>query len=321
MHNAAEHLPACLGELLPLRGQGMECLVVDDGSTDDSVAVAQGLGFRVLSTGGQLGPGAARNLAARQAGGDILLFLDADVRAHSDVIQRVRQAFAMDSSLGAVSGSYDDAPAHPSWISQWRNLLHCYTHQNASLDATTFWAGCGAIRRELFLRFGGFDERFRFLQDVELGARLYRAGVKLRFDPRIQVQHRKRWTLGTMLRTDLLGRAIPWTRIILRERRMPDDLNLKRSQRISVLLALLSLLLVGAGCFRPALFVPAILCLLGLVLLNLGFYRFLAARRGWRFVVATFPLHLLYYCNAALGFGCGLAMSIPGGNPSRRVRG
>jgi hypothetical protein len=301
MYNAAEHLPECLGALQPWLGESVECLVVDDGSTDDSVRIAEGLGFRVLSTGGRRGSGAARNVGARAASGEILLFVDSDVRVHGDALGRVLRAFAEDLALGAVSGSYDDAPPHPAWLSQWRNLLHCYTHQTANREASAFWTGCGAVRRDVLLGAGGFDERFRFLQDVELGVRLRRGGTKLRLDRGIQGQHLKYWTLGGMVQTDVLCRAIPWTRIILRERRMPNDLNLKWSQRACVVLVLLSILFFGEGVLHPVMAGPGILCLIGIAALNFGFYRFLAARRGWRFVALTFPLHLLFYCSSALG--------------------
>ena len=302
MRNAAEYLPVCLGALQQSLDGGTECLIVDDGSTDDSVTTAESLGFRVLSTAERRSSGAARNLGARAAGGEILLFLDADVRAHPDTLQRVVRAFADDPDLGAISGSYDDTPSHPSRLSQWRNLLHCYIHQTANREATAFWTGCGAIRREVFVEAGGFDERLRFLQDVELGTRLRRAGVKLCLDPDIQVQHRKRWTFGGMVRTDVVCRAGVWTRIILRERHMPNDLNLRWGQRVCGVLVLVSLPLLGVGLFQPALFGAGVLCLVVIAVLNRGFYRFLAARRGWGFVALTCPLHLFFYCYTVLGF-------------------
>lgn len=302
MYNAAEYLPVCLGALRQSLDDTAECLIVDDGSTDDSAATAKSLGFRVLSTGGRSSAGAARNLGVREASGEILLFVDADVRVHPDTVQCVLRAFAENPALGAISGSYDDAPSHPSRISQWRNLLHCYTHQTASREATTFFTGCGAIRRDVFAGAGGFDERLRFLQDVDLGVRLHRAGVKLCLDPAIQVQHLKRWTFREMVRTDVVGRAGVWTRIILRERNMPNDLNLRWGQRVSGVLALLSVPLLGAGVFQPELLGAGLPCLIGIAVLNRGFYRFLAARRGWAFVALTLPLHFLFYCYAVLGF-------------------
>ncbi|WP_413171851.1 hypothetical protein [Anabaena azotica] len=78
-------------------------------------------------------------------------FVDADVAIAPDTINRVRLAFTQDTSLAAVIGSYDDTPVASNFLSQYKNLFHHYTHQNANEDAFTFWGSCAAIRRDIFL--------------------------------------------------------------------------------------------------------------------------------------------------------------------------
>src|SRR5690606_34456798 len=138
--------------------------------------------------------------------------------------------------LAAVFGSYDDEPAAPGFLSQYRNLLHHFVHQHASEDAHSFWTGCGAVRREVFEELGGFDPVVT-LDDVEFGIRLRRSGRRILLARHIRVKHLKRWTLWTMISTDVFLRAIPWTLLVMREGRVPNDLNLKYSQRLSSLLA------------------------------------------------------------------------------------
>lgn len=234
-YNARLELKQCLqalhsGEICP-----DECIVVDDGSTDGTKALAESFGARVLDTAGRCGPAVARNTGATEARGDILFFIDADVIVHPDALSRVIGDF-QDTSLEAVIGSYDDTPAAPGVVSQFRNLLHYYTHQAACRDATTFWSGCGAIRREIFLSVNGFDASYcrPAIEDIELGYRLYAAGKRLALDPAIQAKHLKHWTMRKMLRTDIFDRGIPWTLLILRAGRMPNDLNVKWHQRASV---------------------------------------------------------------------------------------
>ena len=103
------------------------------------------------------GPAAARNRGAEQVAGDVIVFVDADVTVHPDALERIREAFAADPELAAVFGSYDDAPAAPQLVSQFRNLLHHHVHSSSPGPAETFWAGLGAVRREPFLAAGGFD--------------------------------------------------------------------------------------------------------------------------------------------------------------------
>jgi GT2 family glycosyltransferase len=291
----------------------LEVIVVDDGSRDGSPDCARRLGARLLSTEGHRGPARARNVGARAARGDVLLFVDADVCIRRDTTARVRAAFSRDRALDALIGSYDDDPSAPNFASQYKNLLHCFVHQTGRREASTFWSGCGAIRRSVFLAHGGFDESYDrpAIEDIELGARLRRAGRKVVLDPGLVVKHLKRWSFAMLVRSDVFDRALPWTELILRERHMPNDLNLARAQRLGVALVLaLPALVVGAllasgpaAAVLGALAAAALLTSLGL---DAGFYRFLALRRGVRFALAAMPLHLLYHFYSGLAFGAGV---------------
>jgi GT2 family glycosyltransferase len=242
--NSSAELRRCLDAIRASSLEPHEVLVVDDGSTEDIASIVHGSGAVLLTAAGRRGPAAARNHGATQASGDVLLFIDVDVLVHRDSVAKVALAFT-DPGVHAVIGSYDHAPASKEFLSQYRNLMHHYTHQTGSPQATTFWSGCGAIRREVFLRMSGFDAAYRrpAIEDIELGYRLSAAGYSIVLDPRIQVTHLKRWSLTKMVKTDVFDRGIPWTLLILRAGRMPDDLNLRWTQRLSVAIAGFAMLL------------------------------------------------------------------------------
>jgi hypothetical protein len=83
-----------------------------------------------------------------------------------------------------------------------------------------FWSGCGAIRRELFLKHSGFDESYArpAIEDIELGNRIHALGHRILLQPDIQCAHLKRWTLWGGIVTDIQARGIPWTQLIHRFR-------------------------------------------------------------------------------------------------------
>jgi glycosyltransferase involved in cell wall biosynthesis len=147
----------CLQAALASLAPSDELLVVFDGPTSELPTWLEASAATVLHTGQRSGPAAARNLAAKEARGEILLFVDADVELHPDAVERVRRHFGADQSLQALFGSYDDRPAAAGVVSRFRNLLHHHTHTSQPGPACTFWAGCGAVRRERFLALGGFD--------------------------------------------------------------------------------------------------------------------------------------------------------------------
>lgn len=302
VHNGGREFERCLEALAASEFRDYEALVVDDCSTDKSAYAARARGLEVLRLKRQTGPAAARNLGASHTTSSLILFLDADVVVNHDTLSRIVSAFESDDEVAAIFGSYDDAPAAHGFVSQYRNLLHHFVHQQSSSEASTFWAGCGAIRREAFVAAGGFDERkYRrpSIEDIELGHRLRRRGFRILLDKELQVKHLKRWTFGAMLRTDILSRALPWSRLILEEDAFVNDLNLRMSARFSAILAWLTLALLLLSCFSVAFSACALSTLTWLVILNLPFLRFLQRARGRWFAVRAFAMLVLYYLYSA----------------------
>lgn len=304
--NGGEDLRRCLHALVVSPRAPDEIIVVDDGSTDGSHATAASYGARVLTTeAGPRGPAHARNRGAAVSTGDVLTFIDADVVVHPDTLARIESIFAAEPEVTALFGSYDDDPPAPGLASRYKNLQHHHVHQHGAREAGTFWAGCGAIRRSAFLAAGGFDENYRqpSIEDIELGMRLRQAGHRIWLCPEVQATHLKRWSLACLWRTDICARALPWTRLILRQGPVPSDLNLTWRSRLAALvawtvagLALLTPGLLLAGAAKEAAWsgagLMAALILAGA--LNADFYLFLFRRGGLGFALGAALLHSAY---------------------------
>lgn len=272
--NGGEDLALCLQGVYSSHDVNFECIVVDDASTDGRAAeLAKRFGARLIRQPSQQGPARARNAGAEQARADLLFFTDADVVLHSRALAKACETLAAQPELCAVFGSYDDNPGHPSFLSRYRNLYHHMTHQLGKRDASTFWSGCGAIRRAVFERMGGFNVDYAqpSIEDIELGYRLRAEGCRIQLDPDMQGQHLKEWTFAGMLRTDIFQRGVPWVLLLQRFPNAPPDLNLNWKSRISALLASLLLICVlGLLVTRPAATLPffalLVSCLLAQVL-------------------------------------------------------
>jgi glycosyltransferase involved in cell wall biosynthesis len=303
VYNSARELRECLSALAASAGELTELIVVDDASPDDSVAVAEEMGATVYRLAKNSGPSAARNHGARHARGDLLFFVDADLVVMPGAVERVIALFDGDPTLSAVFGSYDSRPRVKGIVSEYRNLLHHYVHQRGNAEASTFWGACGAIRRRVFLEIGGFDEKDfpRCIEDIELGYRLRRAGHRIRLDKDLQGTHLKRWTLPSLIRTDVRCRACPWTRLIL-ERGAPDDLNLKSGQRASVALVALAVLGLLLAPFHLAFLGASAVAILIVIVLNRDLYSLFLRYGGLRFAAASVALHMLYYLYGGLTY-------------------
>jgi glycosyltransferase involved in cell wall biosynthesis len=305
IHNGAHHLQACLEALRASTRAPDEIVVVDDSSTDNSAAIALASSCTLVQLkGGKRGPATARNRGVRASSGDIVVFVDCDVAVHSNTLQLMEEQLVADENLSAVFGSYDDAPTDKRIVSQYRNLLHHYVHQNSRREASTFWAGCGAIRRAAFEEGDGFDETYRWasIEDIELGVRLCRAGHQLLLCREMQATHRKQWSLPQVIHTDVFYRAIPWTRLLLEQKRMPSDLNLRWQNRVSGVAAWVLLLCAIFGRSDTLLLGVAAAAVGFLLACNWNLYRLFGQRGGVLFSVSAVALHWLQYLYASATF-------------------
>lgn len=245
---------------------------------------------------------AARNVGARRAEGDILVFVDADVEVHSDAFVRIRAAFDQHPDLTAVFGSYDDEPAGGTVLSDFRNLLHHHVHHQGKGPAKTFWTGLGAVRRDVFLSVGGFDEAIAWIRDIEFGMRLRRNGGLILLDPSIQGKHLKRWTLRSMTHTDLFRRGVPWLRMILEGKADSAALNLSPRHRLGTAA---SVVLVAALVRRDRRLAGAALMVVFVV--DADFHGLLFRRGGLKMFAAGLPLHVLHRLTAVAAVPIALA--------------
>jgi GT2 family glycosyltransferase len=198
-YNGGATLRETLSALARLSYPDYEVIVVDDGSTDDSGAIAEEFGFRVIRTPNE-GLAAARNRGLAAAGGDLVAYLDDDAYPDPEWLQYLAAEF-LDGGFAGVGGpnlpvSGDGvvadcvaaAPGGPTQV-----LL---TDREAE-----HIPGCNMVFvRSALEAIGGFDSRFRAAgDDVDVCWRLQEKGWKLGFAPAAVVWHHRRATIGGYL--------------------------------------------------------------------------------------------------------------------------
>lgn len=190
MHNAADYIEKCLSGILSQSIKNLEVILVDDGSTDDTVEKAKKYGFRIvmLKDGGN--PSKARNFGAKKASGNILVFVDSDIVLKPDSIEKIVSKVA-EKEVASVSGIYTKETPVDSFYSQLQNLILYYRLSKVSEFVTFTNSAFYAIKRDVFETIHGYNESMSYFEDVEIGHRLKKNGYKLRMDSSLSVTHLK----------------------------------------------------------------------------------------------------------------------------------
>jgi len=186
VRNGAADLPRCLSSIAANEQPvgGIEIVVVDNGSSDDSGEIARRAGAHVIDRPG-LRVGACRNAGAAASRGAILAFIDADNEIAPGWLHACTDAFH-EQGLGAAGFPYR-APADATWVQRMYDTLRARATDRRDVD----WLGAGnlAVRRAVFQQIGGFDERLEACEDVQLCQSVRQAGYRVVSEPGMESVH------------------------------------------------------------------------------------------------------------------------------------
>ena len=203
--NREEELKECLAALWSQTLPPMEIIVVDDGSTDGSEEVAMSSGCVLVQAGGGRQANYCRNLGAARARGELLAFFDSDTVAAPDALEVAARSLEHEDVDAAV-GLYAVRHRHPNPASQYKNLWIRYSYLRSAGHIDWIFGAVSVIRKEAFLRAGGFDGTMMMThggEDLELGKRMRTHDLRILLNPRCEVEHLKHHTLATLLLNDL----------------------------------------------------------------------------------------------------------------------
>lgn len=184
--NEEKYIGQCLSALKTITYPSDRCeiIVVDNGSTDQTVSIASELGVSV-----QVAPkvtiSALRNLGVKRAKGDVVAFVDADCVVSPGWLRAAIPHLA-NKELGAVGSRYQH-PENPHWIEKvWYSQV-----KDLNYFGPVRWLSGGNIvmSRSCFEKVGGFDEQLRTNEDIDLCDRIQRTGFEIFSDPEVKVTH------------------------------------------------------------------------------------------------------------------------------------
>ncbi|MFF3441215.1 glycosyltransferase family 2 protein [Streptosporangium sp. NPDC002721] len=304
-YNYATSLELCLRALQEQTYRPIELIMVDDGSTDDSVAVAERLGVRVVHTERNMGVAGARNLGITHARGEILVFVDSDVAAYPDAVEVAVGMLAADPRLGAVCSIHDPEPLiRDSLVEEYRALQYYYWTASSEGPISFLFPAMVAMPRHVYDEVGPFNTRLRETEEVDYGHRLTQR-YDMVLTSKVRSRHDHDDELSKLLRKLFKrGRA----RVPLYARRKRFARGFETSNRAGgSLAALAALATLPALAFGPAGAALPALALAVSILADLGMYRFVLRRRGPIFLLYYGAVHFVVNVTIAAGVAAGVA--------------
>jgi GT2 family glycosyltransferase len=219
--NGATTLRDCLDGLLELDYPDYEVIVVNDGSTDSTASIAAEYPFVLLNTQNQ-GLSCARNTGLREAGGEIVAYVDDDARPDPHWLRYLAATF-MEDDWAAVGGPNLTPPDDGEVADCVANAPGGPNHVLLSDRQAEHVPGCNmAFRRSTLEQLGGFDPQFRCAgDDVDVCWRLQERGLEIGFSPAAVVWHHRRPSVPGFLRQQ---RAYGKAEALL-ERKWPEKYN------------------------------------------------------------------------------------------------
>lgn len=180
-------------------GSGIEVVVVDDGSTDDTGRIAGSYPVKYIHQK-NAGPAAARNKGFRAASGAVVCFIDSDCIPPPDWVGRLTGHFTTEAIAGC-GGSYDILNKN-SLIALCIHQDILYRHERIPRECRFLGSYNVAFRKRVLEEVSGFNEEYPIAsgEDNDLSYKIIKKGYKLIFDPEIKVFHRHPDSLARFLR-------------------------------------------------------------------------------------------------------------------------
>jgi glycosyltransferase involved in cell wall biosynthesis len=303
-YNAEKTLENCLQAIFNSSYQKFEVLLVDDGSQDNSVKIARSFSCKVLHCTHNRGASAARNWGAKNAEGDALLFIDADIVIKKDTLNLFVSSL---KKHPVVFGIYTQQPGVDGLLSLYQNYYAHKSIQETEELTSMFYSYCAAIKRTLFNELGGFDEGWirATFEDVEFGMRLTEHGHQIFLNKNIEVVHHNNYTLKRFVK-NYFYKSLDLAKLMLSKKKLTlnnEGWTTYRNQ-ISFLAGLSTIFLALLSLVSSWFIVPLLITLVIFLSSNLNFYKFILQEKPAG-LCAAIILNFMVQIVAALGIIAG----------------
>lgn len=307
-YNGSRTIGKCLEALMSSKYDRYEVIVVDDGSSDNSVDIISSFPCRLIKFDRHAGAAKARNAGARESAGEVLFFIDADCIVSDDTLLLVHRAIK-DLKDTVVGGSYTPLSYDNNFFSVFQSIYINYSEYKRK-EPDYIATHSMAIEKRIFEESSGFPELFLpIIEDVEFSHRLRRAGYRLLMAPDILVRHIFNFTFWKSLK-NAFRKSRYWIMYSLGNRDIFNDSGTASQElKVNVLsnfFIMISLLIYFCLADRVFLLLPLLISGFN-IYMNRNLLRAFYTAKGLFFAVSASLYYMLIY-PLAVGAGSFIGM-------------
>lgn len=299
-----DKLIECLKAINSSSLKPLDIILVDDGST---INYPEQIGTycRVIKNKSKRGPACARNIGANEAKGNILCFIDTDIKIEETTLAKIAEKFC-NPDIAAVQALYAKSTPVKTFLSQYQNLYQHYNfiriRQKYLSTLSSFTIG---IRKDLFFEAGGFPERLKnaSVEDELLGIALYGKGYNILLAKDIKVEHMAYFNIKKLLkRMFVMGRdAVEYSSRYGKLKKIKFSKTHHHPRLIASILISPLILFLLMIIMLPISRVPAVLVVGSFLLLNMDFFIFIYKTKGILFMLKSIITYYFVCLSAFLG--------------------
>jgi len=199
--NAESYIKECLESIFIQSYSLDEVLIIDDGSTDNTVSICSSFSVKIISHAGNRGLSVARNTAFRAARNEFVASLDADCKAKSDWLEKLISHFSNNNIAGVGGKLIERYNLHTA--DKWRTMHMSQAWGDQIVENPGYLAGNNNVyRRSAIFQVGLYNEEYvRNYEDVDISKRLMSKGFKIIYSPDACIEHLRKDTIRSALKT------------------------------------------------------------------------------------------------------------------------
>lgn len=302
------YLNECLYGIFNSDFQSYEVIVIDDFSPGNYLENIPAESCEIIRLNEHLGPARARNIGVKAAKGDILCFIDSDVKIFKDTLSLIYRSFKLSPQIAAVQTVNTEHCRFINFASQYQNLYNYFNTQLIKYKYIAAISGhCFAVKKASFVMSGGFDESIRrpSVEDGNLGMKLHINKNKIYLNKNIRVEHISCVSLKTVL-GKMFIRSSDKTFTLLKNKSLLKINPNKTEHSIkkicsSMISPVFLFALIGSILSLPNFLTVAVLTSVIYILCSSGFFYFVLTSNGAVFALKTFFFHYIYCLVGSMG--------------------